>query len=68
MDIEICSIKMLKYKLKEGMDTNNIYCILNTSYPESTDFINNYNIEDVIILQYDDIKDFNHNSFSENLA
>lgn len=44
MDIEICSIKMLKQKLREGMNTNNIQYILNTSYPEFTDFINDYDI------------------------
>ncbi len=70
MEIEICSIKMLRYKYKNGeLDLDNSYYIINTSYPASYDFLDELgNTGNMVVLIYDDIQTFNGNSFDEDLA
>lgn len=70
MDIEVCSIKMLKYKIQNNEINfdNKIYAIINTSYPETANYLDECGFEDVLVLNYDDVKDFSGNSFTENIA
>lgn len=69
INVQVCSIKMLKYKLQNGMiDVNNTYCVISTSYPETTNFLSEFDTDKILVLIYDDISGFGSNSFNEELA
>lgn len=71
MDINICSLKMLKYLINNHQIdfSKNVCVIASTSFSNNVDFLQADNeFDDVLILLYDDTEKMGANSFTEDLA